>query len=316
MKSKGLIITLIVILSLLGISLVGGMILLMNKKYDFSFNFNIADENLKLRDTYEATGEVVEKINTDLTNADIEVKETSEETIKVEYYSNKKKDLIMKQENTTLIIEDKEKKDVCVGICSEKRKVVLYIPESYIGEYNLNTISGDVTFEKDTANNNVTIDTKSGDISLGNAKVVNITTISGDVNTKESEKTKVRTTSGDIKVTKATESSDIKTVSGDVKLVNGNRVIIKTTSGDISISKASKSVEVETISGDITINTLSIDENSNIKTTSGDVSISNNTNNCYVDTTTTSGDINVNKSDRKSDLTLAIKTTSGDITVR
>ena len=59
-----------------------------------------------------------------------------------------------------------------------------------------------------------------------------------------------------------------------------------------------------------------IDSNSSIYTVSGDVDVNNHKNNFYVETNTKSGDVNINKIDRKSDIVLSIKTTSGDINVK
>ena len=316
MKSKGLIITLIVILYILAISLVGGMILLMNKSYNFDLSFNIEKSNLKLIDSYETTPNSIQKVDFDLTNVDIEVKETTEETFKVEYYSNKKKDINMSEQGNSLIVEDKDKNSVCVGICIEHRKVVLYVPQSYTGIYNLTTKSGDIKFENDIVNNELTIDTTSGDVALENAGNVYIKTVSGDVKAAEIGKSKIKTTSGDVKVKTAIESTEISTVSGDIILGEGTKVSTSTTSGDVDITKISKSINSQTVSGDIIISNLTVVENSSIKTTSGDVRISNNDSTCYVDASSTSGDISIEKSDRKSDLTLTIKTLSGDIIVR
>ena len=70
-----------------------------------------------------------------------------------------------------------------------------------------------------------------------------------------------------------------------------------------------------TTSGDIKIVTLNIDTESEINTISGDIEIDNNECNCYIDFSTISGDNHIKKSDRKSDLVLKVKTTSGDISV-
>ena len=125
MKSKGAIITIIVFLSILAVALVGGMVLLMNK--DFNFSFNIGESNLKLIDTFETSANEVEELKFDLASTDVEVKEASDENIKIEYYSNKNKKLKMYQEGTTVIVEENEKDNVCIGICNNKRKVVVYV---------------------------------------------------------------------------------------------------------------------------------------------------------------------------------------------
>ena len=112
MKSKGAVIALIVFLSILAVALVGGMVLLMNK--DFNFSFNIGESNLKLIDTFETSANEVEELKFDLASTDVEVKEASDENIKIEYYSNKNKKLKMYQEGTTVIVEENEKDNAII----------------------------------------------------------------------------------------------------------------------------------------------------------------------------------------------------------
>jgi len=297
MKSKGVVITLIVFLSILAVALVGGMILLMNK--DFNFSFNVGESNLKLIDTFETNVDGVEELKFELESTDVEVKEASDGIVKIEYYSNKNKKLKMEQEGSTVLVEENEESNVCIGICINERKVVVYVPASYKGIYNIKTASGDIKYRIDIVDNKLTVNTSSGDVALENAGDVYIKTVSGEVKTKNIGKNKIITTSGDIAVKAASGPSEIKT-----------------TSGDIAVTKVSKGIDFQTVSGYISVSALTINENSSIKTTSGDVRIGKNTSTCYVDASTTSGDINIDKSDRKSDLILTIKTVSGDITVR
>ena len=314
MKSKGAIITLISFLSLLAIGLIVGMVLLMKGKFDFSFDFG-KNKNMKLVDSYETKVENINKFDFNLYSTDVEVKESTNDTIKVEYYSNKKKNATIKQEGNTIVVNEEETGNYCIGICFNNRKIVLYVPSNYLGTYDFKTASGDIKFEADASKNNIDIETTSGDVLYASAGDINITTTSGDIKGEVSNKTKIVTTSGDIKLTETTEDSEFSTTSGDIYIKKITKTTIATTSGDVKLDKVTKSMNIKTISGDVIIGTLKMTSNSSVKTTSGDVRVSNNESNCYVEFDSTSGDKYINKSDRKSDLTLKVTTTSGDLTV-
>ena len=107
MKNKGLVITLISFLSVIAIGLIVGMILLMTGKFDFGFDFG-GKKNMKLVDSYEAKVEDINKIDLNLYSTDVEIKESTDELIKVEYYSNKEKNADIKQEGNTIIVNEEE----------------------------------------------------------------------------------------------------------------------------------------------------------------------------------------------------------------
>ena len=247
-------ILLIIILLAIIASLIAVMVFFM--KNDFKF------WNMKLADSYEVEASLIDQIHLTLDSADVEIKESNTDKILVEYYSNSdSKVKIENKDKSILIDETKNKERVYFGF--NNKKVVIYVPVIYVGEYEIKTQSGDIRAEVDLSNNKVTISSSSGDVSLN---------ATGDID--------VSTSSGDIKVNKINEKADISS-----------------SSGDISIDK------------------LDIKENSKITTSSGDVSVHNNQGDCYVETETSSGDTRINKSDRKSDIVLKIKTSSGDIQV-
>ena len=279
MKNKTLIIVSITILSILALSFIGGMIYFL--KNDFNFNFSFGSKNMSLIDSFEMNALEIKNIKLNVYSTDIEIEESKTEDIKVEYFSSKEKDIEIRKENNSIIIDEDKINNVCVGICFNKRKIVLYIPNSYTGEYNIETISGDIKSSIDMTNNKFNFITKSGDLSLQNVGLINITTISGDL--------------------------EIKNINDDAS--------IQTTSGDMEINQVNKTININTTSGDIDINELNISDNSNIKTISGDIEINNNISHCYVEIDTVSGDKKINNSDRKSDIVLKVKTVSGDISV-
>ena len=264
MNNRNIIITLIVTLSVICVSLIVGMIILMNKDINFKLGFNLGPWNLELVDSLEEEGSTISKLDLNLYSTDVEIKESNNDNLKIEYYSNKEKDKVIKKDNNTVIINETESKIVCVGICNSSKKVVVYVPSNYIGSYNIKTSSGDIKSSIEKIDNKINITSTSGDIE-----------IIGKVNTIE----------------------------------------IKTTSGDIEVSEITKYLNFYTVSGSVNINTLNILDDSSISTTSGDVIVKNNESNCYIEFNSISGDRRINKSDRKSDITLKVNTISGDISV-
>jgi len=282
MKSKSLIITLIVVLSCFVVALTGGLIFLLFRIDNFDFSFNFNDSSMELVDSIE-TNEV-NKIYLNLNSTDIFIKKSENDKVVVEYYSNREKNpIISYSDNIISIDEDKYRDEYdskCFVFCNINRKIVLYVPFDFETEFDINTKSGDIKSEVDLSNNVVSVSTMSGDVFLGNASNI-----------------------------------DIRTVSGDVSLDSIVSSDVSTTSGDISIKNVSKMINIQTTSGDVLIDNLDIENESSIKTVSGDVVINHNKGNCYVDFKTTSGDERISRSDRKSDIVLKVRTTSGDISV-
>ena len=299
---------------------------------NFSFN-SIGSADMELVDKFEEDVDNVEKFYLNLRSADVEIKEGTSEKVLVEYYSNVETKTKVEYEGKVIIVDEEKNDPIQTGVFTNvRKKVILYVPAEFTGEYEIKSMSGDTKSEIDLSNNKVSIDTKSGDISLGNAGDISLATVSGDVRLSKANDITIATTSGDISASKvqnievATTSGDITineakninaaAISGDVKIGDVDETVkVKTTSGEITVKKIGKSADIGSTSGDVEIDTIDIKENSNITTLSGDVKIKNNVCNCYVETESTSGDAKIEKSDRKSDIVLKVKTTSGDIKV-
>ena len=301
--NRGLIIVLIILLSIIALVLTAGFVVLLNNNsFNINFNMDFAEGETKIVETKEASCDSISNLDIEIYSVDIEVKPSENENIKVEYYSNKEDDdrIIMSVEEGIFKVEEKEETEVRFGIINYTNKLVVYIPEEkYLGDYNIKTSSGDINSEIDMSSNKLNMATSSGDI-----KVETI----GESN--------VAASSGDIKINDIKGNSNIATSSGDIWIqeAKGN-ANVKTRSGDLKLEKISGALDLKTTSGDILVGELNIEANSKIEATSGDVIIRNNACNCYIDTETTSGDSRINQSDRKSEIELKIKTTSGDISV-
>ena len=298
MKNKNIIIGLIIFLAVLGVSLVFGMVILLNKNIDFSFGFNLGSKNMTLVDTYEEDGKNISKVDLNLYSTDVELKESTNDNLKIEYYSNKETANVIKKDNDRVYIDEEDSHAICIGICSNHRKTIVYLPGNYSGLINISTRSGDIKSLIPAIENELNIVTSSGDVYLKNATLVKIGTSSGDVDIGSAHKLVINTSSGDVLIK---------------ELVNNLEV--ETRSGEIEINKVDQYLKLDTSSGDILIDDLAITNNSIIDTSSGDIKIKDNSSNCYIDFKSNSGDAHINKSDRKSDIVLEVKTRSGDIRV-
>lgn len=270
----------IFILLVLVICLFTGKIKIFDKEFDFKSLLNINSSSQELVDSMTVEKNSINTINLLTFSTDLEIKETQED-IKIEYYSNTENNPKIIKEENSIRLDESNYDNTCFGICNINRKLVLYIPANYDGKLNIVTTSGDI---KATTNINIRDE-------------VDIVTGSGDVSLLD------------------INNIFVKTTSGDIKIGEGNDTLINTTSGDVHINKVNNRIALKTVSGDVLVKELNIKENSSLTTISGDIKINNNVSNCYVNESTISGDVRIKKSNRKSNIELKIKTTSGDITV-
>lgn len=296
MKNKGLTITLIVLLSLVVVGLITLLVVILSGYTIFSWG-DIEISSKKLVEQEYIVSDIRE-VQMNLRNTDIDIKSSSDDKVKIVYYGKEKyKDKVsISLDDNTLLVSETDP-IICFGICFNYSKVVLYVPETFSGDFTLKTVSGDVRF-------------------FANYKdvLLDVKTTSGDIITNDLKQIQAKTTSGQVTTSNVLLDSKIVTTSGDIKVGSVNGLTIQTTSGDIEASSINDYLSMSSVSGDIDIDSISISKNSNIKTVSGDVKIDK-ANSIYVETNTVSGDVSIDKNDRKSDIVLKVKTTSGDIEV-
>ena len=276
--NKGLTITLISLLSLIVITLILGLVLLINNKFTFkldNFNFGFGSKSTLIYD--KNIEENFNKIDIFSKSLDFKFVKSSDNNINVKVYDDKNNTVSVKVENQTLKITS-DNDNVCIFCFSSKRQAIISLPDKMY-DLTLETTSGDIYSEINF--NNADLEARSGDIELNNIK-----------------------------------NANIKVTSGDIKINEVDKLIVKATSGDLEINKINKQIDSETTSGDIDINNLSLTTNSNIKVTSGDVTIFNASHDIYYNTSVISGDVRVNNNNRHANYELTINTKSGDITVK
>lgn len=345
-KIISLIITSVIIIGLISI-----MIALINISDNNSynlFNYNFSEREVKdllKEETYENTFETI-KIKA--YPAKVEIKKSENNKIKVMVYAEKNNAEIETSEKE-LYIDVTSKK--CNIACFNRKisKIELYIPENYDKELKIEGTSGDIKISEfknmnveinqssgdteitnvknaiinassgdikiDTIIENAELKTSSGDITADKIGIANLKTSSGDIELKEAQTASITTTSGDIKVNTIEESAELETTSGDITANKITNAKIKTSSGEIELGNVKEYIEAETSSGDIKIDDLEITKDSKIEARSGDVTI-HKTNDIYTETKTSSGNSKIENNNRKSEITLKIETSSGDIKVK
>lgn len=295
MKNRGWIIPLIVLLIILILILIGIMIFFLNGNhsfYGFHFNFGYrVSEELVLDETYE---NLFEEISIDTNASEISVLESIDSNIRVVVYGEKER-LEIQDENQKLKIEYEEKK--CIGFCFKKviGKVVVYVPVDYANKLIVNNQFGDI---------------KVGTFTEASLEIVENY---GDIEVAEVKHANLKNDYGDISLKKA-ESASIKQSCGDVYIGTIQEIDVKNSYGDIMIENVLKSLNVEDNCGDIKINHITLEKSSTIKNDLGDIEIGS-TNEIYLDAKTSLGDIDIRNNYRKSEITLTIHNSCGDIEV-
>lgn len=130
-----------------------------------------------------------------------------------------------------------------------------------------------------------------------------------------SKKIEIDTKYGDIEMDKFDYAIvDFGLNYGDVKIDSCLNAIINNNYGDIKIGSIYEYFEIVDNYGDIKIDKINIIKNSNIEDDFGDVKIGY-TNEIYIDAKTSLGDVDINNNYNKSDITLKIRNSFGDIKI-
>lgn len=290
MKNKGLIITLISIFSLLIISLIILMCILINNKSSFNFRLNLKQESyeLQLEKEYE---EIFKEINIDTKSANIEIKKSEDNTIKVKSYSKEEGTTIdTKNETLSIKIEDEKCKFLCIN--TKISKLELYIPENYENKININNKYGDITIDK-FENIIIDIEEDAGNIKIDTVNSANINNKYGDVKIENINKGNITASTGDIEINTA------------------NNLKIENKYGDVELDTVNEYINIDVKCGDVEIDNLNIIEDSYINNDYGDIKVKRT--NAFIDAKTKLGDSKINNN--QSDVTLKITNNCGDIEV-
>lgn len=295
MNNKTLKIILIIFLSLLVIGLsVFFVNILTNKDFrfgHFSFGHKVSNE-LVFNQEYET---IFDTIKIDSKSSDIEIKEGNESKVKVVIYGDKDETNV-EVVNNKLNIKSNEKK--CIGFCFNMTiaKIEVYIPNGYSG--------------------NINIENNYGDVNIGNFDnlILDATLDAGDIKVDSLKSGKIKNSYGDIKILGYSKELEIDQDCGDVEVSEVDRIKLENNYGDINIGKVNEYLQIKEDCGDVKIDSLNLKENSSIHNSYGDIKIGS-TNEIYINAKTSLGDTKINNNYQKSDVTLTIDNSCGDIRI-
>jgi len=275
-------------------------------------NFTFGSETKQVKNETISL-ENIEQINFNTKSNDVKVYVSNTNELRVVQYSGKKakeKDLFTyKKEGNTLTIKGNYR-EFCIGFCFDiGTRYEIYLPNTYTKNLSINEISGDITVgEQDINLNSLSLKTTSGDIEINNnikANNITIDTKSGEIKTNNLKANKI----------------DIQSISGDLYLESlvSKDIYMRTISGEVEVNQTIGKLDIKTTSGDIEIDHFTIKNNSKITSISGDVNVSlNQDSHCNIIESSVSGDKslpNNSSLDGKGTYKLEINTTSGDIEV-
>lgn len=198
-------------------------------------------------------------------------------------------------------------------------EINLYLPQNKYAELYAKSVSGDIEISENFTFDKAELSTTSGDVSF-HSKVnndIDIQTVSGNIYAGDTTAKNItmQSTSGDTAVSSAKIKNElkVKSVSGNINLsdIECQSINSNTTSGDNKFTNvvAKANANIESISGNISLY-QSDSQTMNIKTTSGDVDGTLLTDKIF-NVQTTSGDVNVPQSGAGGKC--EVKTTSGNI---
>lgn len=295
MNNKTPKIILIVFLSILVIGLsIFFVNILTNKNFrfgHFSFGHKVSNE-LVFNQEYET---IFDTIKIDSKSSDIEIKEGNESKVKVVIYGDKDETNV-EVVNNKLNIKSNEKK--CIGFCFNMTiaKIEVYLPSSYSG--------------------NINIENNYGDVNIGNFDnlILDAKLDAGDIKVDSLKSGKIKNSYGDIKILGYSKELEIDQDCGDVEVSEVDRIKLENNYGDIDIGKVNEYLQIKEDCGDVKIDSLNLKENSSIHNSYGDIKIGS-TNEIYINAKTSLGDTKINNNYQKSDVTLTIDNSCGDIRI-
>lgn len=288
MKNKGLSIFLIILLVLVILALISFMVALIRGEVSFDMeHYLLATEVYQEQD--------IKEINVNVASSDIIIKASNDDQVHVQVYGRKNDHYDIHLNNSILEV-NKNRIELCFGFCFSKNAVVVSVPKSILKDYELESRSGNILFDKVNANI-IRADATSGNIKINDANEAHLSVLSGNVSFASIKKANIETASGSIKGEMAEE------------------ITSSSKSGDFKIEAIMSQCDITTKSGNATISQIELLKNSTISALSGNITIER-ANDIYFETKTSSGNVKIEHNNRQSEIELKLSTTSGNIRVK
>lgn len=220
-------------------------------------------ETRSIDKTLAADGIDFASVNVSSVSSDITVTEGDRITARLygEYASRGEIDLVMTEIGGNLVFKVEYPNNLEIRYSNLRLDVT--IPAAYVGELDLDTVSGQISTTLGNSFTRFSADTTSGDVRCGDitAGSVRFSTVSGDIiadSLAVENKVGCDTTSGGLEIGMLTGGGlDADTVSGDIRVNTdaSGAMDIDTTSGSVKIgvpADAKIYVDFQTVSGDFT----------------------------------------------------------------
>ena len=250
MKNKGLIITLIILLTISVVLLIFFLVSCLTGKINFKngfIHFNSKSTNVILSKEFEK--EDIKSIDIKQDAGDIIFEKTEKDYFKVLCYGDDINDVKLELINGKLNIDYKHKENNnFFNFKSTSNDIIVYIPSNYSNDIKIKNNCGDCDIP-DLENASVNIDCDAGDVEIGKIKNANVQCDYGNIKINEVlNKCDIKANCGNIEVNKIAikENSSIKADLGNVDINDINDIYIDANVdlGKTIINKNNKSAEI------------------------------------------------------------------------
>lgn len=255
MKNKGLIITLIVLLSIITILLIVFLAMSISDKISlniFSLGWNSKSTKVIYNEEFEL--ENIKNIEIVQDAGDTIIREAEGDYIQVVLYGEYEEDAKVNLENGNLYVENTHNKKNNITFfgfgTNKKNDIIIYLPSDYANIINIKNNYGECEII-DLENATVNIDCDAGDIELGKIKNANIKCAAGNVEIEEiTNKCNIEVNCGNLEINTISikEDSNIEVNMGNIEINNTNDIYI-----DAEVDFGSNKIDMNNRNAEITL---------------------------------------------------------------
>lgn len=256
MKNKGLIITMIVLLSIIVVALIVFLCFAISG----NFSFGSRNRELIFDNTYKTEGIELIEISSEASNIIFE--EGTDNQIRVVVYGDNRDTLNVESTGIKIKIDHKVKSaSFFGGINSTSGEIKVYLPKDYENDIRAEANYGNIEM-CDLENASIDIESDCGNVELGRVKNVKIDNSLGNTKIENVlNKLEIESDCGDVKIEELNLQEDSKIVNslGNVKIGKTNEIYIdaKIDLGNININTNSRDasvvLKIESDCGDIKV---------------------------------------------------------------
>lgn len=252
MKNKGLIITLIILLSIAIFFLVMFLVTYLNGGINFRNGiFNIGSKSTKI--VFDKEFEIfnIQNINVKQDTGDVIIKEAQNDNIKVIIYGEDVSDVSVNMDDGNLNIDYYNEKNFhFFNFGNIKNDIIIYVPATYADNINLKNDYGNIEIT-DLENATVDINNDCGNVKLGKIKNAVVECDCGNVEINEIlNKFDIEVNCGNVEIDKIfiNEDSNVEVDLGDIDINSTNDIYI-----DANVDLGKKNVNKNNRNSSVTL---------------------------------------------------------------